>query len=321
MAVLAAVAAVAPRGTAAPDLPGATAQTSGIPKARFVFFHPDASGLPPADILAGLENYATYLRARGVVDLSTHYFRRATDLEGFLQRLRDRGEPMPWFSSFSVMYMLQRGYKDGYDPIVCAEIEGLTANRYSVIVRRSSPIKTLDDTRGAVIALTDIGTDVVEWNNVLVFQNQLDMKKHFASMMETDSPMSSVMAVIFKQADVAIVFKLLFDRLSGTSQQVWQKVRPIYSSRPISFGSIQAWRGAPAEVVDKFRDTITGDLRNQTGGKDILDAFYIDGFRRCTWGDYDAREGEYLKGAGIELVWGAAREAAILAGARRGSRP
>ncbi|MBI2571685.1 MAG: PhnD/SsuA/transferrin family substrate-binding protein [Candidatus Schekmanbacteria bacterium] len=293
------------------------AAAAALPVARFAFFQPDGSGLPPADVAIGLQNYAAYFRKHGILELRTHYFRRAADLEAFLGYLERRGEDPPWLTSLSVSYMLTQGYRHGYEPFACGVIDGKTTAKFSLLARRGSDIRSLEDARGKILASMEQTDDARIWDSIVLFDNQIDVKTHFGGFVETDSPTSSVAAVIYGEADVAMVFKALFDRLSKDSQQVWRHMREVYASRETSIGSVQTWRGAPPEIMERVKRVLLGDIRKQDGGAEILDAFFLDGLQPCGWEDYDAREGAYMKRAGLSLVSGGAREAAIAAGGVR----
>ncbi|MBI2566808.1 MAG: PhnD/SsuA/transferrin family substrate-binding protein [Candidatus Schekmanbacteria bacterium] len=288
-----------------------------MPHARLLFFQPYSSGLPVTEIVRGLERYADYFRAQKLSELSTHYFRKAEDLEKYLQVLDLRGEQRPWLASISVHYMLMKAFRYGYEPVLCAVFDGRTTTRYSVITRRNSSAHSLAELKGKSIALSDVGQDAIEWYNVMLFSNKTDVRDYFSEIVETDSAMSSVSAVIYGQVDAALVLSDVFKRMSKHAAKIWANVEQVHSTDEISTGGVQVWRGAPRWFAEEVTRLLGAeDLRSQPGGAELLDVFRLDGLRPCGWDQYDRTEGELLRRAAVSLTQGEQRELLIQQGAQ-----
>lgn len=284
-----------------------------LPTTPFLYYNPDASALPPAELLAALETYARYYRDRGVADLHPIYFRRAADMERYLEGARERGQ-MPLFGSLATPYLLERGYRWGYRPILCGVRSGTTTYRSAVIARRGSGIDSLAAAKDRVLALVDVGGDLAGWTNVTTFGNRLDVRSFFRELLVTDGPASAVLAVIFNKADLAVVDKELFERMNKQAPMIWQKVREIHQAPPFTITGLVTARETPAELVGSFKRELLGDVRGRPGGGELLDAFYIDGFQECGWGNYEA-DTATLRAAGMSLPTTEEREAATRPGA------
>ncbi|MBI2568774.1 MAG: PhnD/SsuA/transferrin family substrate-binding protein [Candidatus Schekmanbacteria bacterium] len=279
-----------------------------LPGSRFFYFNPDASALLPTRVVEGLDAFAVFLKSHGVADLDTQLFRHAEDMERAFDRWVAQGEDMPWFGSMSVSYMVQKGYLYGYEPIVCASFGGTHTFQYSVLVRRNSDIQTLEQARGKIVALADVGADAPHWMDAIAFDNKINIRSHFSKVIETDSPTSTVTSLLFNAADVAIVMRPILERMTTKAQRVWRSVREIYVSRDVNYGGVVAWVGAPPERVEKMRTAFLGDVRNRPGGLALLDTFHIEGFSTCTWADFDRLEASYLREAGYGVPIGQERE-------------
>ncbi|MBI2568275.1 MAG: PhnD/SsuA/transferrin family substrate-binding protein [Candidatus Schekmanbacteria bacterium] len=284
--------------------------SKSLPSTHFVFFNPASAALPPSDIFSGLAEYSSHLGDIGLVRLTPHYFKRARDLEQYLAKWHESGE-MPWFGSMSIHYLLQRGFRWGYRPLTCALVDGATAYTNTLVVRRDSPFHSLEDVRNHRVALTGVGVDVLQMFNVLLFANRLDMRTYFSEVVETDSAVSTVMAVMYKQADVAIIIRSIFQRLLKHSPFVWRWVREIHDTPPLPYSGHVVWQGAPPELVERFRKNMVQDLGTTPAGRKVLDLFHLDGFVPCDWQVYDDVAAEQLRAAGVALPPAGEREHAI----------
>ncbi|MBI2571135.1 MAG: PhnD/SsuA/transferrin family substrate-binding protein [Candidatus Schekmanbacteria bacterium] len=272
-----------------------------LPQSDLVLFNPDAAAMPLTRLADGMQSYSDLFREQGLVDFRPRLFRHREDLERYFSEIDSRGGAFPWVAALHGGYLLQRGFRWGYEPLVCAVVDGSQELTYSLIVRRDSPIQRIEQAKGAILAMNDLGIDVVDWFNVIVFRNQLDLRTFFRQAIETDSPASTVSAVLFRQAEVGIVPRYLLEAMTEASSRIWKEVREISISRPIMLGGVALWAGAPAEFARRVRGLLTSDLRKQVGGPAILDAFLIDGLADCSWEDLDRREGRYLSEAGAAV--------------------
>lgn len=271
-----------------------------LPTNRLLFYDPDALALPNADILAALRTYSRFLLDRGVVELSPALFRRQPDVKAFLAAATGEGT-VPWFASLSVPFLLSEAYAFGYHPILCAVRDGELTYRMSLIANRRLKIRSLDEARGRRLAVTDLGLYVAPLLGARVFDGRIDLATYFSALVRSDSVVSAMLAVMFGQADVALVDRDLLVKVSEHSAAVWRETVDIFQSRPLLMGGVMASDAAPREVVEGLRRELTGDLRARPGGGPVLDAFYIDGFRECGWEDYEALEAEPMRRAGYPL--------------------
>ncbi|MBI2569926.1 MAG: PhnD/SsuA/transferrin family substrate-binding protein [Candidatus Schekmanbacteria bacterium] len=284
-----------------------------LPKSVFFFHNPDTTPLAPEHILGAIEEFTDYLRARQIVDVAPTFFKRYPDAVAHLRRAHQAGDP-PWFASLPIPFLLREGYKLGYSPLLCAQRGGLSTYRFVIVTTRTSGIKSLADARGRALALTAVGDDRAAWLSATLFEGTLRVEEYFGTLVETDGPISAVMSLMYRQADVAIVQEQVIARMKLKASRVWQALQEIYRGPPLSYGGVCAWSGAPPEVVAAFAKELTGDLRANPGGAHVLDTFFLDGFAPCGWSELDGREGAYLEKSGEVLVRGPERDAAVIRG-------
>lgn len=283
----------------------------GLPESVFLFYNPNTTGMPVDRVVSAIEKFLAFVQRQRVISMSVGYYRRLADMESFLGQRQNAGADPPWFASLSTHYLLSAGYQRGYYPIVCGHEKGEMTYRAMLVVERNSPIQTLSDLAGKRIAMTEVGRDQIPYFNTLMFNGKIDMASYFSQILMTDSPMSSVMGVIYRSADAAVLDKNMFDRLTKNSDRFWKALRIVYVAPPRTITGIAAWRGVPAAVLDNFVDNLV-HMADREGGAEVLDKFAIDGLRECGWEDYrkdadDLRQGGFPVPPFEELVSATAR--------------
>ncbi|MBI2568775.1 MAG: PhnD/SsuA/transferrin family substrate-binding protein [Candidatus Schekmanbacteria bacterium] len=288
----------------------ASALAEDLPRSKFVVLSLDSSGLNEEDVKEGLEKYHKFFEKQAVIDLEPLYFDKTKDIEAAFEQWRKEGA-MPMYGVLPSGYLLYKGYQFGYEPLVCAQRDGSKTMQLSLIARRGSQVKNLQDANGTKISMTNTGGEQVAWTNITAFDEKVRLEKYFGEVVSTDGPTESVMAVIFRTTDVALVSKQLFERMSEKAAMIWREVREIYTSEPLTMVCVVKWAGAPDDLSRRFADTLTGNMGEMKGGDVVLDAFFIDGFEPCDWAELEQREGKHLQAVGLQVVSGEQRAAAI----------
>ncbi|MBI2571701.1 MAG: PhnD/SsuA/transferrin family substrate-binding protein [Candidatus Schekmanbacteria bacterium] len=221
------------------DPPAAAARE----KRQVVYYFPDTIGEDHTAVATYFQAWLDVHLSHALgYDLRLSYFNRLQDLQEFMEGCVSNDD-YPLFGILHAQVMLDF-YKEWKIDILGIPVskQGKTTQRISVVVRKDSDIKTLEDMRGrSLVAPVYWGRDVTTFE-----ERVLAGKVRFSQLSRVSlapSSISALMGLVYRQDEVALVSHRVIDVMRERVAPVWRGTRVIHQSEPIPIGGVATFPG------------------------------------------------------------------------------
>lgn len=170
----------------------------------FVFYQPNASFKDNVEAVTAIRSLEKWLSNELKITVKGNFFQKEADMERFIQ------ESKPHFVFLDIRYFIANYKSKNMQPILVPIRQNSNSTRVVVIVRKDSNIRTIFDLEGKTLATTKTGNININYLSNVVFEKLIDVGSYF-KMKLVDTSNSAIMAVSYKEADVAIIDQIIFD--------------------------------------------------------------------------------------------------------------
>ncbi|MBN2381769.1 PhnD/SsuA/transferrin family substrate-binding protein [bacterium] len=237
----------------------------------FVFYQPDASFKDNVEAVTAIRSLEKYLSSELKVTVKGNFFQKETDMRNFIQSSKAA------FVFVDIRYFIEHYKTEKMRPIMVPTRNGGQYTQSVVLVRKEAAIKSIFELKGKVLATNGRGTVNNNYLSNLIFESLLDASQFF-TIRVVDTSNSAVMAVSYKEADVAIIDKALYD--SNFPQKADFAV--LFTSTEIMMPPLCIYEdNIKPEYIEPLKRAFKGITKAGTAN-DFLRPLAIDG-----WSDID----------------------------------
>jgi phosphonate transport system substrate-binding protein len=157
-----------------------------------------------------------------------------------------------------------------------------------LISKKGSGIKTISDTKGTLVGLTDPGSTSGNLVPRVVFSEKIgmDIDNYFKKVVYTGSHELSTVAVDQGKVDVAFVASHRFDNVVAKGEVKLEDFNIIWSSPPIPQDPFVYRSSLCEDIKENIRNTFLG-LKDDPNAQTFLDNVKSNTFVSMTSADYD----------------------------------
>lgn len=186
-----------------------------------------------------------------------------------------RKDQIDFMSIPAVDYFRNEGNLSGVPGFVGVR-KGKKTERYVILTtadKGAASILSLKKRKLALVSSDDLGTLFL--NTMLLRQHQPEMDRFFSVVESKPKHSQAIHAVYFGSADACVVPERAFHTMAELNPQVGKKLKILASSPELISGVAIFRKGYPKAFREKT-ESITGDLKNNPRGKQILTLFQFD---------------------------------------------
>ncbi len=180
--------------------------------------------------------------------------------------------------SVNEYYELNKSYK--ITPYLAVSSSDSPFEQYCILKRNDRNISKIDDMKGKTVSIPEykIHPMLEDWLINMLAKNKLGpISKAFGQIKFTDKESNAIYNVFFKNSDLAVVRKSVFDAVCEFNPQIKNSVSVLASSPPMIIAFTAGNDNADQKIVSIIIQ-YTGDLQTTQSGKNILNIFKANKF-------------------------------------------
>jgi ABC-type phosphate/phosphonate transport system substrate-binding protein len=167
--------------------------------------------------------------------------------------------------------------EDVEGPLLVSSVDGGLTDRYVVLVRAESPIKTVGDLRGRSLVQSDDQRSAIAtaWLTVLLRQHGMGAPARALGRIDlARKPAQAVLPAFFGKYDACLVSRAAWELMGELNPQVRTQLRPVAESPPLVAGMAIFRKGIPAAMKQRVLEVL-GPSQKSAAFQQVLMLFRI----------------------------------------------
>ena len=266
--------------------------TSADPYTFITFITEPVNASDRTEMVEAASAWGEYLHETGVGEFNVVFFDVVSEVDAYIRERTAMGKP-PVFAAMHNLVAIWRMKEWKATPVLCPIIDGSSTTARLVVVPRSHPAKTLQDLEGSRLAVVRMWAEVPSLLGLTLFSDAVAPTTFFEELVAVESQKDSLIALMRRQADAALVNQGFFDAAQKRNRQVWKEFKVLAELPEQHLAVVVTFEGAPPGLGEALRAAAL-IAQDSDAGQHLLDVYNVDGFEVCGEEDYARIEGRLL---------------------------
>ena len=262
-----------------------------LPEVDLVAYVPDIGAEISADeVKQHIQLYATFLEDRGLAHVKVTVVETVQELESFVT---GRSADRPAMGVIHPMVASMMGDSWGIRPFAAPIQEGSALAGRVVVSLRGSKVEKLSDLEGKSLVITRPWEELPELLGLLLFGEPVRADERLGKLLLAETSAQAAAVVLQRKADAALLNPYVYHVSAKQNRRVWQNLQEVGETEPAHLSLVVSFTGFPADLEAKIQQAIL-TASDVEAGRELLEAFKLDGFQAVTAADLARVEGKML---------------------------